>query len=746
VSLHDAPLPAAELGPLLLDAKFSVTQPRPGTVSRSDLVETARSSDCRLIAVTAPAGYGKSTFLVEWAATEDRAVAWVSLDRFDDDPATLLVSLASAFCRAGLASPDLVFDMRSQGTSVLGRAAPRLAAEFRASPVPFVLMLDDVHELRSPACQDVLSLVISAIPRGSQLAAASRTEQPHLPRLRAAEDALEFGVGDLALDAAGARQIFAHAHVSVTPELAAAATERTEGWPAGLYLAALIAKDSDSQVRTVTGDDRYVADYLYREALIGQPKAIQRFLRRTAVLDQLCGPLCEAVAGSSAAAIQLRRIETHSLFLTPLDRQRQWYRYHGLYREFLLGELGRTEPDIIMALHQRAADWYEANGFPELALEHLLHTDDWDRSVQLTARLALPTYMAGQLSTVQRWYQALGDANITRYPPLAVLVGWEAALTGNTAKAEQWAAVADVASFNGEPATGAASFDSARSLLRAGMCASGPERMMADAAYAVAQEPSWSRWRDTALWLLAEAHLLAGEPDEAHALFATASTAAAGMGNWDTVPLCESQLAWLAMDRGEWKEAADRLELALGTIDAQRLHDYVSSLPAFAGAARLSLHQGDVKEAHQQLARAMRARPTATHLLPYLAVRLRLHLAKVYHAIAQPGTARQLLREIDEILTRRPALGILIEEVDEFRRAVTASAASGATGPLPLTPAELRLLPYLQTHLTTDMIAKRLFISSHTVKTEVKAIYRKLGVSSRNDAVQKATAIGLLGG
>ena len=125
-------------------------------------------------------------------------------------------------------------------------------------------------------------------------------------------------------------------------------------------------------------------------------------------------------------------------------------------------------------------------------------------------------------------------------------------LTGDTAKAERWAAVVDAASFDGEPATGAASFDSARALLRAGMCAGGPERMMADAAFAVAQEPAWSPWRDTALWLLAEAHLLAGHLDEARAVFAEASAAAAGMSNWDTIPICEAQLAWLAMDRGEW--------------------------------------------------------------------------------------------------------------------------------------------------------------------------------------------------
>jgi LuxR family transcriptional regulator, maltose regulon positive regulatory protein len=746
VDSRHVPPAVPELRQLLLDAKFSVPQPRPGSVSRAGLVEAARSGGHRIVGITAPAGYGKSTLLAEWARVEDRPVAWVSLDRFDDDPATLLTSLAAAYCRAGLGGADLIADVAGRGVSPLGRAAPRLASATRASTVPFVFMLDDLHEVRSPGCHDVLGMVISAIPPGSQLAAASRSEQPHLPRFLVSGDALEFGAGDLAIDAVGARQIFAQAQVSVTPERAAEVTERAEGWPAGLYLAALIAKQNHSQVRTVTGDDRYVADYLYREALAGQPKAIQRFLRRTAVLEQLCGPLCEAVLGSSAAAMQLRRIEAHSLFLIPLDRQRQWYRYHALYREFLLGELRRTEPRIIMALHQRAADWYESNGFPALALEHLLHTDDSDRSVRLTARLVLPTYMAGQFSTLQHWLAALGDANIARYPPLAVSRCWEGVLTGDTAKAERWAAIVDAASFDGEPATGTASFDSGRAQLRAAMCANGPERMMADAALAVGQEPAWSAWRGEALWLLGEAHLLAGHLDKARDSLIGASAAAATTGNADTIVISESELAWLAMERGDWQEAADRLAVALATIDENRIHDYVTSLLAFSGAARLSLHRGDPKEAHRQLTRAMRARMSASYVLPFVAVRLRLQLARVYLALAEPATARQLLREIDDIVSRRPALGTLVDEVRDFRDVLASRAAPEATGALPLTPAELRLLPYLQTHLTADKIAERLFLSSHTVKTEVKAIYRKLGVSSRNDAVRRATAIGLLGG
>jgi len=718
-------------------------QPRAGVVSRAELIEAARSSDCRLVAITAPAGYGKSTFLAEWAAAEDRRVVWAPLDRFDNDPATLLVSLASAYCQAGLGSADLLADMQGPGGPALSRATARLAAEFGASPVPFVLMLDDLHELHSPTCHDVLGAVIPAIPQGSQLATASRSELPHLPRLRAAGEALELGAGDLVLDAAGAQQIFANAQVSLTPELAAAVTERTEGWPAGLYLAAVIAKENRGQAPAVTGDDRYVSDYLYHEALSQQPEDMQRFLRRTAVLDQLCGPLCDAVLESSGAAGQLRRLETASMFLISLDRQRQWYRYHALFREFLLDELGRTEPGIVVVLHQRAADWYEASGSPSRALEHLLHTTGWDRSVRLAAAVIRSAYHTGQMTTAQRWLRAIGDANIERYPPLAVLAAWMGVLTGDTARAQRWAAFVDAASFEGVPADGSASFESARAMLRAGLCASGPEQMTADAAFAVVHEPAWSPWRADALWMLGEAHRLAGHPGEARAVFAEGSATAAVLHVPTAITLCESQLAQLAMDRGDWPEAASRLELALAALDENRMHEHVYSIPAFAGAARLSLHRGDLNEASRRLTQAMGALPSATYLLPFVAVGLRLQLARVYLALADMATARQLLREIDDILRPRPALGTLTGEVEEFR-GLTSDAAAGLTGRPPLTPAELRLLPYLQTHLTADRIAERLFVSSWTVKTEVKAIYRKLGVSSRNDAVQKAAAIGLL--
>ncbi len=597
-----------ELDAMLLAAKAAVPEGRPGDVSRAELIATARSAECRAVGFTAPAGYGKSTLLAEWARLEDRPVAWVSLDRYDDDPGVLVSLLASAYTQISPDHPDLVADVTGVGLSALGRAAPRLAAAFGTAHEPFVLMMDDLHELQSPDCHDVLGVVINGIPRGSQFVTASRSEQPHLPRLRASADAVEFGTGDLALEWAGAQQIFAGAQVSLTPDLAVAVTERTEGWPAGLYLAALIASNAGGEALSVAGDDRYVADYLYREALSRLPEHTQQFLRRTSVLDRLSAPLCDAILESTTSHQELHELERSNLFLVPLDRRRGWYRYHGLFREFLLGELRRQEPDAIMKLHLRAADWYEVNGSPAMAIEHLLNTTERDRCVQLVTQLILPTYQAGQMSTVERWIGALGDEAVEAYPPLAVLAGWVAVINGQTSAAQRWAAIIDDATFDLVPVDGSASFESARAMLRTVMCPGGPEQAMADSNLAMAQEPAWSPWRDAALSASGEAHLLVGDTERAEALFAEGADVAAGNQNTDTVALCEAELALLMMDDGRWTAAADHVRTAIDAIDEFRMHDSAICVLAFAAAARLAAtprrHRRDQRRAHQGHANA----------------------------------------------------------------------------------------------------------------------------------------------
>jgi LuxR family maltose regulon positive regulatory protein len=733
-----------DLDQVLLDAKLRVPRPHPNAVSRPALVERGRTSPCRAVGVTAAAGYGKSTFLAEWAVAEDRPVAWLALDRYDDDPTRILALLASAFSRIDPGYPDLARSIQGAGMAALGRAAPRLAAAFGAAQSPFVLMVDDLHELRSADCHDVLGIVIEGIPPGSQLVTASRFDQPHIARMRVEGEVLDIRAHDLVLDAAGAQQVFVAENVELSPEVAAGVVERTEGWPAGIYLSALVASEAGERPDAIRGDDKYVAEYLYSESLSAQSEATQQFLRQTSVLDQLSGALCSAVVPSSNGAAQLRELEQANVFVIPLDREGQWYRYHGLFREFLLNELGRTEPGQIEALHVRAADWYESEGSIALAIEHLLHTTDTHRAARLVDRLAMRSYQTGQIATSLRWLATLGIEGVEQYPPLAACAGWGAVLTGRPLEAEQWAAYVDDATFEEQPADGTSSFESARAMLRAAMCPHGPEQMLRDATSGVEREPSWSPWRNTALWLLGQAHLLLGDRDGAGAIFSEACQAATRLGNVGGVASSGAELALLAMDDEDWNRADEHVDEALLAVERSHSQDYVLSLLALAGAARRALHRRASDDARAHLARAMRGRLGATYALPYIAARLRLELATTYLALGDDGSTRQLVHEIDEILGHRPDLGNVVDRLREFRLALAPGrhAAAGAT---PLTSAELRVLPYLQTHLTLAGIAERLVVSRNTVNSQVSAIYRKLDVSSRNAAVERATHIGLLG-
>ncbi len=732
---------------LLHEAKLDVPRRPLAAVSRAGLIDASMRSGRRVVSVTAPAGYGKSTLLAEWAHRDARPVAWVSLDSWDDDPLSLLVVLASAFSTLDDGPRGLVEDMIGAGPSVLGRAAPRLAAVVASIGEPFLLVLDDLHVLRAPACHDVLGLVIDAVPPGSQVVIASRTEQPQLPRLRAEARTVEIGALDLALDVAGAEQIFATSQVPASTEVLRAVTERTEGWPVGIYLASLIARHDSDGAAMVSGADPYVADYLQREAYLRLPAETRRFLRRTAVLEHLSAPLCDAMLGGHDAKRMLRRFEASSLFLIPLDRHRDWFRYHALFREFLLGELMTAEPDLSDTLRLRAADWYEAHGLPSRAVEVLLPTPHRDRCIRLVTRIVMSLFQSGRLSTVDRWLAALGAEAVAGYPPLAVLAGYIAGYQGHAAEAERWGAVVEHASFEGESGDGAASFASARAMYRATRCPDGPEQMLADAQLAIEAEPPLSVWRDSALALGGEAALLVGDVAAATDHYRSAVAAADDVGNADTLALSEGRLAQLAMDAGNWEDARLRVEHAMREIAAHRMDDYPTSAPAFAAAARLAVHDGDLATARRELTRGMRVRVFCTYAFPTLAVRTRLNVARTSWALGDNVAVRHLLREIDDVMLHRPHLGVLGEEVLKFRRdfeaGPTGTTSDGRTSPL--SPAELRLLPYLQTYLTIREIAERLFISRNTASTEIGSIYRKLGVSSRGDAVRQAIARGLLG-
>ena len=696
-------------------------------------------------AVSAPAGYGKSTLMVEWVRRDPRPSAWLSLDSSIDDPTALFRLLAAALGSLFAVEPAVFDDLESPGVSVLSRVVPRLTASMLTAR-PFLLVLDDLHELEDLVCRDALNLLVDHLPSGATVAVTSRAEVwLDLARRRAHGDLLEVGPPQLAFDVDEASQLLAAAGVELERDVVRELHRRTEGWPAGLYLGALALRDTDDPAKALemfAGDDRFVADYLRAEILEHTPEDVRLFLTRTAVLDQLCGPLCDCVLGSSGSAATLSTLEQSNLFLLPLDRRREWYRYHGLFRDLLRAELARAEPDVVPELHRRAADWYEAGGDYEAAMGHARASGDTERAARLFGRWYLPTLFSGRLRATDRWVRQFNEDEVQRYPWLAVLAGWNCAFTGRPVEAARWADVAERSSYDGPTPDGSASFASARAQLRAAMCARGASAMMDDAEFAVSQEPAGSPRRRSALHALLWARQLTGDQEAIESAAEQWLDAVEPYRNSGlALPLAEHSL--VAITRGDWGTATADLERARACIVEWKIHEHSLAALTFVASARVAVHDGDQQSAREYLAQAMRLRVQATWAFPTFAVRFRLELARLLTAQADPAGARNLLREIDEIVRRRPGLGVLVQQVDGLRRQLSTMPA-GNVGVSSLSPAELRLLPYLQTHLTHEQIGKRLYVSINTVRSQTQSIYRKLDVSSRSAAVEQARLVGLL--
>jgi LuxR family maltose regulon positive regulatory protein len=738
------PAGGLDLASVLLAGKLHVPRWRQGSISRRRLIDRARASRSRVVSVAAPAGYGKSTLLAEWAELEHRNVAWVSLDLVDDDPAAFLSVLAAACVSLSPAVAGIVADMRSAGTSALGRAAPRLAQALAAAPSSFVLFVDDLHWADSAACQDALEVLLSRVPEGSQVVVATRREPPLLARLRATDGAWQIAIGDLSLDHGAARTIFDQAGVAgVDDRDLEVIVTRCEGWPAGLYLCALMAKDG-GDAASITGDDRFVSDYLYRECVARLPDDTQMFLRRTAVLGQFSAESCDALLDADDSHARLGGIENANLFLVAIDRGRRWFRYHALFREFLLTELERAEGATAVAqLHRRAADWHEQQGAPAVAVEHLLRAGETERAVRLVRELSLPMYQAGRVTIVRRWLDELGDEVVRSYPPLVVLMTWATVLLGEVANGLRWTRVLAQIDPYGRSAAERNLFEASRRLVLAAICAEGHQRMVADAAFALEHEPITSAWRGSVLHLWASACLLVDDREGARAALTDGVAVATTVGNPNTVALCEPELALLAIDDGRWLDAAEHARRGVDAAEESRLDGYATTALALAVGARIAFHFGDRERGRRLLSAGMRARVNCTYLLAFLSVRVRLQLAEAHLAMGEAAGARHLLRETDEILRRRPDVGVLNRQVEDLRGRLVSTPSAG--GSVPLTPAELRLLPYLQTHLTIQEIGQRLYVSRNTVSSQLGSIYRKFAVTTRGAAVERASSLGLLG-
>jgi LuxR family maltose regulon positive regulatory protein len=613
---------------------------------------------------------------------------------------------------------------------------------------PLVLVLDDLHAVANPSCLDALAALFQYVPAGSQIAIASREEPPlPLARWRAHGSLQEIGVGDLRLDEGEAGLLLEASGVVLEACALAELTERTEGWPAGLYLAALSIQagaPSAAGAAGFSGDDRFVSEYFRSELLSRLPAAEAQFLKYTSVLDRMIGGLCDAVLETTGSADTLEALERRNGFVVALDRSGERFRYHHLFRQWLCQELERSEPGIVSELNRRAMAWCIANDFPEAAVAYGHAAGETAATASLVDGLALKVHYDGRRQTLEEWLGWFGDDDLRRYPALAVEAAWVRALTGRTTDAERWLALAEGATSTIPLSDGSATIEPWVATLRTGMMPDGVEQAVADGDLALEQLAPDSGWRPAALMLRGAAHALLGETDRATADLTAAIEVGLAGGAAEVVILAHAQLALLAANQGAWGEAGQRARAAQALVEKSGLGDYSTSALAYVATARVALHGARPDDARAALTRAHRLRPLLNRGLPWLTLQVGLELIRAHLALAEVGPARTILAETQQVLEVRPHMGSLIEDARELADRVAGTTGAGGAWAMSLTGAELRLLPYLATHLRFPEIGDRLFVSRHTVKTEAVSIYRKLGVSSRSEAIERAVQIGLL--
>ena len=696
-----------------------------------------------MITVVAPPGYGKTTLLAQWAERLGRRVAWVSCERADNDPVALWTAVITALGRIAPVSPAASHLLATSGGAV--DVVPSLVSTLGTISEPVVLVLDQVEAVTSKECRTSIAEFALRVPKGWRLALASRDHIP-IPeaRLRVHGQLVEIGVDDLAMTRAEALELLSGAGLELSDSMTDELVLQTEGWPAGLYIAALALSTGNPAVGlTFTGDDRLMGDYLRSELLTRVSRSQASFLLRTSILDRMCGPLCDAVVGRAGSARLLEQLQSRNLLVIPLDRRGDWYRYHHLLRELLQAELQKGDPGLVTELHSRAAAWYEANGLPEVAVEHAQAAGDAERVSRLVLDLMQPVWASGRVDTVRRWMEWLGDRpSVDHFAAIAAHGALIFALLGRPSEAERWAAIAERL-----PATGtlpdSSTVAGTLAYLRANLCRSGIGATRRDAQEAWDGLSPTSPYRATLVFEEGIADLLEGNPERADAVFAHAYDLATDFGALPLAALVLAERFLIAADvQDNWPAADPLSQRAVEIVDAGHYNGYWTSALVFAAAARAAAHRGQMHVARGYVKRAARLRPLLTYALPVVSVQALLELTRAYLAVVDPAGASAALEQAQSILQQRPDLGTLPAAADRLQARLR-QIAGAALGASALTAAELRLVPLLPTHLSFPEIGDRLFVSRHTVKTQANSLYRKLGVSSRTEAVNRIEELGL---
>ena len=737
----------------LLATKLHVPASRGQVVERRALLDALSAAPGRkLTLVSAPAGWGKTTLLAQWVsgAHDDQRFSWLSLDSSDNDPVWFWMYAIAALQKS---SPDVgsrAAELLEMGAGIMRVVLPTLLNELDNVACQVVLILDDYHLVTCRAIHEQMAFVLNRMPANLHLVLATRSDPDlSLARLRAGGDLVEVRSDDLRFESSEATQLL---NAALDLDLAASDIEllcrRTEGWAAGLYLAALSLAgrtDPAASIRSFGGDNRHIVDYLMAEVLDGQPPRVRSFLLRTSVLRRLSGELCDATLQEADSASVLEQIERENLFLMPLDLSRRWYRYHHLFAELLRTELHRSEPELVATLHQRAAAWFEAEGLVDAAVRHLIAADDVAGTAELIAAEWVNEFNRGGLSTVSSWIDLLPSETALQDPRLSVARAWIAL---NEGRLDAAAFFVDAVEAGAAAGAGGTTIGAQAVVLRAvlsfkvGDIAAALETAGRATTLDLGEAPLA---RSGLYCIYGNALYFSGRIDEAQASYRRAAQRAERIGDRRYRIYALGYLALIAAERGQLTDAERHIRRANGGGTDLAAEEYFVGVMVSLGAATVLKKRGDLAAAGDAVDMAV-ASARQGGALPELAKALSVR-AEIFERLGDLQTAEASRTEAailaQDCAAAGAGLGVRARAGHRTSLAGAARSTESETTES-LTQKELEVLRLLATRLSRREIGQRMYVSLNTVKTHQRAVYRKLGVQDRVAAVTRARELGLV--
>jgi LuxR family maltose regulon positive regulatory protein len=718
-------------------------------VQRSALLaRLAGTQDVPLVVVSAGAGFGKTTLAEQWAAEDRRPHALVRVGRFMDDPVTLALHLVDALESVGaqaVGTRSVITATEPRFSAVALPALTRLAA---SPPQPYVLVVDDIHLLVDPACHDVLHAVAGGIPMGSQFAVLSREQLPEaVARARAEGRLVEVGAAELAFGEGEGLRLLSMLGMRLTEAQARDVVARSEGWPVGLYLMALAAagqRAAPVPAVAPTGSDRYVLDYIRGEVLTDLPSRTREFMRRTSVVDVLDVDLCDALVQRRDSARVLADLARRLQLVVPLDGNGRHYRYHHLLTDALRVELTEQEPWLERELHHRASEWHEAAGDWDAAIRHAEAAGDLGRVSRLVWAGVPHCIASGHPDRLRSWLDGLHEHHIASDPWLTLSAAWLALQAGDAAGMTRWLLTADVHAGARWPLrVGSDAYAASLAAIHVVVGDRGLQGTIELCRGIQRCLPQDSGFRAAAFLNEGVALTLTRQTGEGLASLREGERLASALG----VHVVEANsLAWqglIALMDDDWSSGAHLIARAGDLVHAHHLERLSTSAMVVTATALLQAARGSQVDARVTLGAARRLTGEVRQIAPWFAVAGPLVQARAALLLGDAGLARMLCAEAKGHMG--PGLaGTLLEDFLSRTEALLHDVRAEGIAPDTLTPAELRVLQYLPSRMTFPEIGAHLFVSQNTVKTHAHAIYRKLGASSRNEAVDRARGLALV--